>query len=165
MKLRQLAWWGVLGAVVGVASLLNQTSASLMETHHNLPDSPPSTLPNSLRFIELCTGVRLETETAKSRPSDVNMIAISNCLGRTRGYVDGHQMTMELNKAIGIQGGRRMWCVTQDVEDKDVLEAVMAWSDANPKEFAELTKQYNGLTASTAITMRAVSQKYPCAKI
>jgi len=115
------------------------------------PTPPTSATPSeSDQFIALCSGLDVSDEAVK-------LLGLSNCLGRLRGFVDGHQLTVQLMKSKD-----RMWCVDADVKDKEVFDAVIDWAVENPKQVSEITRDFEGINAATAIAIRAIHHKFPC---
>lgn len=104
---------------------------------------------NQLRYIEGCARLSI-TDTSTYN------LAVANCLGRVRGFVDGHILTMEmLDNDL-----RPLWCVSPIISDGDVLESVLEVAD----EVAAATKQEISTTHSSIVglTVFAVSSRYSC---
>lgn len=160
MKYSGYVWSGLLVIACATAGYLDKNYPQLIgRSDQSVTHAAITT--NSLKFLELCTGVHMQVKDGDMKESAVNVLAISNCLGRTRGFVDGHQMTVEMNRQAG-KSVRALWCVPQSVDDRQLLETVLTWTDNEQAQFKELEMSYTGMTAAFAVIIRAVSQKYPC---
>lgn len=115
----------------------------------NYTDAP------SVQFLSLCSG--LEDMTNET----VQLVAVASCLARVRGFVDGHQVTIRMQKP-GANTIHALWCVDATVTDKEVLDSVMSWVDANPADYKKIIDAMPGTTAALAITTKAVHDAYPC---
>lgn len=111
------------------------------------------------KFITLCSGLELNSETAKS-------IAASSCMSRIVGYADGHRMTVELSKAAAkdVQSKSIMplWCIPNNATDKYVFESVLMWIRQDPIMFNQLTTRYKGLGGAMAVVTKSLHETFPC---
>lgn len=112
------------------------------------------------QFVAVCsTTKKISKEGATER--EVN---IANCLGRMRGFVEGHMATTELADAMkknGILGNLQLWCVPDTFEERDLVVAVLSWIQKNQKDFEVATKEPAG---ALKIVMQAMNKTYPCVK-
>lgn len=115
----------------------------------NYTDAP------SVQFLSLCSG--LEDMTNET----VQLVAVASCLARVRGFVDGHQVTVRMQKP-GVSAIPALWCVDADVTDKELLDSVLQWVDSNPSDYAKIIAAMPGTTAALAVTTKAVHDAYPC---
>lgn len=119
--------------------------------------SKPLTLSNGeivsaaeVTFLEQCSAIKITEDVTWS-------LAYANCLGRVRGIVDGHALTMVASKA------QPWWCVPHKVSDGEVYHAVLSWATKYPREVANINKQSKTqIEAATVVTLRALIQAYPC---
>lgn len=115
-----------------------------------------------VKFLEMCSGLSLDPKSHSSDSETIGLIAVANCLGRIRGYVDGHQLTITMQVRAGKSTMTPLWCVNPSVTDKELMDSIFSWSEAHSDEFDQITTQYNGSTASVGIMLRAISTQYPC---
>lgn len=104
----------------------------------------------SQSFLSLCSGLDASVEAIRT-------IALANCLGRTRGFIDGHQLTVKMMPSM-----KPMWCVKQNVTDSQLLDTIMTWYTQHPTSVKKITDDLDGINAATAVMMVAASATYPC---
>lgn len=109
----------------------------------------------SARFIENCSGVKLNGN------DDHDLIAASNCLGRIRGFADGHALTTQLIRMGGIDVPQA-WCIDVRKTDREVLESVLAWANTHSSEFDRMINKYDRSDAAYTIAFKALNDTYPC---
>lgn len=104
------------------------------------------------RFLTACSGVTITDGTSQA-------IAYGTCVGYTRGFADGHQVTI-----AGIQRGSlevdvqraRLWCIPPSTTNVTVMEVVVSWIAQHPADFEKLMSQFDGINAATAVIVRAL---------
>lgn len=109
------------------------------------------------RFVELCTGLTLTSQTAP--------VAVSYCLGNVRGFADSHTLTVRLASAMNQQvaDGLVLWCIDRSISDKQLLDSVVAWFASNAERVRELTSEYKDTpSARTAVLIAALHGSFPC---
>lgn len=104
------------------------------------------------QFLELCSGLK---DTSES----VRVISYANCLGRVRGFVDSHQLTVKLNENKGVTP---MWCVDSKLTDEQVFNAIIVWAVDNPQMFQETIASLDSLNAASAVIIRSMHTMFPC---
>jgi hypothetical protein len=111
-----------------------------------------------ISFLQVCTGLLINNSNGS--------IAVANCLGRLRGLVDGHALTVQLASADpDASSGIELWCVAPSVSDKQLLDSVITWSTANNVRVKELVSEYTDPAAArTAVMIAALHASYPCEK-
>lgn len=119
------------------------------EPQINYSDAP------SVQFLSLCSG--LEDMTNET----VQLVAVASCLARVRGFVDGHQVTIRMQKP-GVNAIPALWCVDSDITDKELLDSVLTWVDTNSGDYKKIIEAMPGTTAALAVTTKAVHDAYPC---
>lgn len=111
---------------------------------------------NTDNFLASCSGVTATTPNSK-------LVSYANCMGRTRGYSDGHAVTVMLhNQIYKADKIKQLWCIPQDHTDGEVIQTVLSWVDRHPIDYANLTTQYSGLSGAYAVTTKALVEYYPC---
>lgn len=117
--------------------------------------------PDESAFITACGGFQVSTKMDM-------LIATTSCMGRARGFIDGHQMTIHLQhqfardmKSVPMTG---MWCVPPSTTDGQVMSAVVSWIRANPTQFHEVYDKYadRPLAAALSIISVSIHQTFPC---
>lgn len=157
--------WSIVGVMIislTVLSIIRATQRSPAPANQRAGDhiglAPPATTSvGAVRFLEMCTGITIKDEA-------VRLIAVSNCLGRIRGFADGHLMTVRLADASG-KDGLQLFCIDEKQTDRQVYEAVAGWVAMNPVRFDEIAIQYQSpATAAMAINVAALHAAFPCEK-
>lgn len=115
------------------------------------PTPKPQTEKVSLavHFVELCSSIKITTD-------DVGLVAVSNCLGRVRGYADGVTMMAELNKV------NHIWCINQHHTDRMLMEKVINWVESNTEQYKRFVDQLDIQTAASAVIIKGLQSGYPC---
>jgi hypothetical protein len=103
-----------------------------------------------LRFLELCTGVSIVSRGSQD-------IAYANCLGRVRGFIDGHAMTVVANPDI-----EPLWCVNQMQPDIEVYNEIVDWVVKNPVKYKSIAAAAPPATASMMVAIAAAHERFPC---
>lgn len=111
--------------------------------------------PQSKDFIGACSGMDV------SNP-EVHLLALSECMGRVRGFVDGHAVTVAMNNHVGVQSVN-MWCMPAKTSTDKLLTDIMDWADANPQAYTNIRAKMNNSNGATAIIIKALRTTYPCA--
>lgn len=104
------------------------------------------------RFLTACSGVTITEETSQA-------IAYGTCVGYTRGFADGHQVTVE-----GIRRGgfgaeaqtARLWCIPPSTPNSTVMAVVVDWIAQHPQDFDNIMSQFDGINAATAVIVKAL---------
>lgn len=118
----------------------------------------PVTLTDSSRsadFIGVCSGMDI------SNP-EVQLMAMSECMGRVRGFVDGHHTTIAMNSIAGTKS-ISLWCMPNKVSTGQLLTEVMDWADTHPKEYVRIRSSMDDDNGAMAIMIKALRVTYPCA--
>ena len=105
-------------------------------------------------FIGTCSGMDV------SNP-DVHLVALSECMGRVRGFVDGHTMTVAMNRLAGAKS-ITLWCMPTKVSSDQLLTNIMDWVDANPEDYNDVRSKMDDNNSATAVMIRALRTTYPC---
>lgn len=105
-------------------------------------------------FIGVCSGMDMSND-------EVVLIALSECMGRVRGFVDGHHMTVAVNRMAGAKSVN-LWCMPAKVSSDQLLTTIMDWADANPDDYVDVRAQMDDNNSATAIMIRALRSAYPC---
>lgn len=105
-------------------------------------------------FIGACSGMDV------SNP-DVHLVALSECMGRVRGFVDGHMMTVAMNQLAGAKS-INLWCMPTKVSSDQLLTNIMDWVDANPEDYTDVRSKMDDNNGATAVMIRALRTTYPC---
>lgn len=139
-------------------SLMLMATLTLTNSYAVDISKPVMSMPKE--FITMCTNADVET-------SSTLVIAYVNCMGRVRGYVDGHQMTIDLQYTVHEQYSKLLvldplWCIPTTVTDRELLFSVVDWTNSNHKDFKALAKRYPGGAGVSAVITKALSTKYPC---
>jgi hypothetical protein len=115
--------------------------------------APPPLIAEVYReFLTNCSGVTITEPVSQA-------IAYGTCVGYARGIADGHQITVDgMAKMMpGKDTGRvRLWCVPPSTTNETLMSVVVLWIDANPKEYAVLSSRFDGITAATAVIVKAL---------
>lgn len=116
--------------------------------------------PAQQRLLSLCTGLELTEEPVTN---ELAAIAVSNCIGRIRGLADGHTMTAHL-VAAKLQNAPdvRLWCIEEQVSDKQLLDTVVSWVEQNPARVKEIIGKFTDTNAATSMIVTALNHSYPC---
>lgn len=129
---------------------------------HSTSNEKVSLSTDITEFFKLCTGVEIIDK-------ETGYLAISNCMGRVRGLVDGHQMTVVMQQRYATEDRKQpapqLWCVDEKVNDKQVLDTVLNWVNNNPAEFEQIVSTLGtdkSATTAMAITVKALHQSFPC---
>ena len=150
--------WSIVGAIVVSLLVLNIIRVFNLSHTPSVVAPAPSTPVGATRFLELCTGITVKDD-------GVRLIAVSNCLGRIRGFADGHLMTVRLANASGKDEGLQLFCIDEKKTDRQVYEAVAGWVAKNPARFDEIVAQYeSSATAAMAVNVAALHAAFPCQK-
>lgn len=119
--------------------------------------SATDTTSSQVGALAVCTGLPINDSTIA--------VAYANCLGKVRGFVDSHNIIIELARASsGTNGDLEMWCVPPGVTDRQLLDSVFAWVNANPTRFDELVEMYTRSNATAAVLITSLHAAYPCKK-
>lgn len=100
-------------------------------------------------FIEICSGIEMKTEAE-------GMLAVSNCLGRIRGYADGVALHAELHHTP------KLWCIDTAKTDQDVMNAVLTWVDNNTERYAVYVQSLDSRTAASATIIQGLRESFIC---
>lgn len=110
----------------------------------------------SVQFISDCAGMDLSVP-------GVYLVGVSECLGRVRGLVDGHNMTVAMGKMMSAKNAElQLWCIGADVAAEEMLDEVMDWVDADPKRYRDILETTDGNNGSMIATVKALREAYPC---
>lgn len=104
------------------------------------------------RFLTACSGVTITDGTSQA-------IAYGTCVGYTRGFADGHQVTVAGIQRVGLEVDVqrvRLWCIPPATTNVTVMEVVVSWIAQHPTEFEKLMSQFDGINAATAVIVRAL---------
>lgn len=110
--------------------------------------------PRSKDFIGACSGMDV------SNP-EVHLVALSECMGRVRGFVDGHMMTVAMNQMAGVRSVN-LWCMASSKTSDQLLTNIMDWADANPEDYTNIRSKMDDENGATAVMIRALHATYPC---
>jgi hypothetical protein len=111
---------------------------------------------NTNSFLNACSGVTITSANSQ-------LVAYTNCMGRIRGYSDGHMLTVALhNEIFKTDKVKPMWCVPSSQTDGEVIQSVLGWIDANPAVYTSNNTQYTGLSGAYANITRALVDQYGC---
>ena len=116
------------------------------------PAAPALVSPVFIRFLTACSGVTITDVTSQA-------IAYGTCVGYARGFVDGHQVTIEGIRRSGNEESAyaaRLWCVPPSTTNSVVMEVVVAWVNQHPQEYESIMGQFNGINAATAVIVKAM---------
>ena len=105
-------------------------------------------------FIGVCSGMDMSN-------AEVHVVALSECMGRVRGFVDGHHLTVAMNQMAGTKSVK-LWCMPNKVSSDQLLTNVMDWADANPDDYVDIRSKMDDSNSATAIVIRALRITYPC---
>lgn len=149
--------WSIVGAIIVSLLVLNLIRGYHLAVNPVPVAAPATSTPvGAIRFLEMCTGISIKDES-------VRVIAVSNCLGRIRGFADGHLMTVRLANAAGKDDGLQLFCIDEKKTDRQVYEAVAGWVAKNPTRFDTIAAQYeSSATAAMAINVAALHAAFPC---
>lgn len=110
----------------------------------------------SVQFIGDCAGMDMTVP-------GVYLVGVSECMGRVRGLVDGHNMTVATGKMMSAKNAElQLWCIGADVTAEEMLDEVMDWVDADPKRYQDILKTTDGNNGSMIATVKALRAAYPC---
>lgn len=110
----------------------------------------------SVQFIGDCAGMDMSVP-------GVYLVGVSECMGRVRGLVDGHNMTVAMSKMISAKNAElQLWCIGADVTAEEMLDEVMDWVDADPKRYQDIMETTDGNNGSMIATVKALREAYPC---
>lgn len=137
------------GFAVAVAAL---TSLYLWQVSQS--EDAFTSSPGESQYIQLCSGLTNQDQATY-------LIGVANCLGRIRGFVDSHQMTIKM-QPTSAHAVSPLWCVDSSVTDKEVLDAVTDWYVENLEESKTIASQLDSVNAATAIAVRAIHETFPC---
>lgn len=111
---------------------------------------------NTTSFLSSCSGVTITSPNTK-------LVAYANCMGRVRGYADGHMISVMLHNAVSHNNDIDvLWCIPQSQTDGQVIQSVLSWIDLNKADFTGITHQYKGVTGAYTVITKALVDKYPC---
>jgi Rap1a immunity proteins len=118
----------------------------------SVPLQPPLIAEVYREFLTNCSGVTI-TETVSQA------IAYSTCVGYARGIADGHQITVDGMARILSNKDTdrvRLWCVPPSTTNEIMMGVVVSWIDNNPQEYIALMDKFDGITAATAVIVKAL---------
>lgn len=95
----------------------------------------------------------------------VRMYAVSECVGRVRGFVDAHNVMVAIvARAGGVQAAKavRLFCVNPDVTTDQLVSAIMDWANAHVDDYAHIMTA-DPQDGATVVMIRALHATYPCA--
>lgn len=120
------------------------------------PPHPGDMTAPSVHFIGMCSGMAMDDP-------DVQLVAVAGCMGRVRGFVDGHDMTISMGQIAG-RGNDipHMWCVTAATTTNQLMTDIMDWVEAHPKEYRGIIDTVGDADAAMVITVKALHAAYPC---
>ena len=112
----------------------------------------------SSHFIGECSDMDLSDST-------VYLVAVSECVGRVRGFIEGHNLMISMLRMAGNNNARnaQLFCVGPNVEASDVVTSIMDWSDANYAEYANTVDAADPSSLATIIMIKALKANYACA--
>lgn len=121
-------------------------------SQHEIKESSPAQ-----DFIGVCSGMDL------THP-DVHVVALSECMGRVRGFVDGHNLTIAIVQITdNSKRANTMWCMPTQVSTGQLLTDIMDWVDQNPNEYVKIRSNVDDDNSATAVMIQALRTTYPCA--
>jgi hypothetical protein len=111
----------------------------------------------SAHFVSVCSGMDI---TVKG----VWLSAVSECIGRVRGFVDGHNLMSEVvTRVSGRNQAIQIFCVDSTVGSDQLITTVMDWADAHRDEYIDTIKQSDPRNAATIVMIKAFKSAYACA--
>ena len=157
ISLRQLGGWIIVGAVVG----FTYTQASNYFAKERVNDGVVSStsevtsgMTASKDFVGVCSGMDISD-------AEVHLIAVSECMGRVRGFVDGHHLTVAMNRMAGAKSVN-LWCMPDKLTSGQLLTEVMDWADTHPDEYVKIRTNVDDNNSATAVMIEALHTAYPC---
>lgn len=112
----------------------------------------------SAHFIGECSGMDLSDST-------VYLVAVSECVGRVRGFIEGHNLMVSMLRMADNNNAKnaQLFCVDSNVEAAVVVTSIMDWSDANYTEYANTVEAADPASLATIIMIKALKANYACA--
>lgn len=107
-----------------------------------------------VHFVGQCSGLDMSIESA-------HLNAVSHCLGRIQGFVDGHSMSVAMVQ-LSANKGIKMWCMAPTVTTEQLFTAVLGWIDNHPDEYIDINSNLDGNTASMVTVVKALQAEFPC---
>lgn len=95
----------------------------------------------------------------------VRLYAVSECVGRVRGFVDAHNvMVAMVARAASRQGSNaiRLFCVDPNIEADKLVASIMDWADAHVNEYTNIMLS-DPRDGATVVIITALHAAYPCA--
>lgn len=138
-----------------VLIVLAYTAAtSFFEQRRVADGDEPTERSASVQFVEMCAGHSMDTE-------ELQLLAVSGCIGRVRGFVDGSAF---VNHVVQTVGGRSVsvWCVSPNLTTDKILDAIMDWVDAHPEEYYNTVREYGPESAANVVMIKAIRSSFPC---
>lgn len=151
-----IVFWAVGLLVIGAVYVLtdsyferNRLEGGIVQPTELSVDSP-----TSKDFIGACSGMDMSNV-------EVHVVALSECMGRVRGFVDGHHLTVAMNQLVGVKSVN-LWCMPLKTSSDQLLTNMMDWVDANPSEYAVIRSKVGDDNSATAVMIQALRTTYPC---
>lgn len=112
----------------------------------------------SAHFIGECSDMDLSDPT-------VYLVAVSECVGRVRGFIEGHNLMISMMGMASNSNTKKLqlFCVGPNVEAADVVTSIMDWSDSNYVEYANTVETADPSSLATIIMIKALKANYTCA--
>jgi hypothetical protein len=110
------------------------------------------------QFLQQCSNIEVHDATT-------NSFAYGVCLGYARGLVEGHQVTVELERLTSTTPShkpRQLWCVPPNATGATLMQTILVWIERNPVRYKELMTRFVGTNAAAAVIFAAAIQGYPC---
>ncbi len=154
----KVAGWSAVALVVGAAYMLASNYFTQKRLDDGITQSHSITDTSySKDFVGVCSGIDMTNP-------EVHLIAVSECMGRVRGFVDGHDLTVAMiQMASGNKRSNALWCMPTNVTSDQLLSDVMDWADRNPSAYVEVRSKMDDNNSATAVMIRALRETYPCA--
>lgn len=161
---------GVIAASVAVAVVViagSFTSDIPTTAVNSAPITPTVEVAKTTTTEKDAVAIHFIGECAQMNMTDpkVRMYAVSECVGRIRGFVDGHNITVAVAaRAAGNQGAKavRLFCVGPNVETEKLVAAVMDWAGDHVSEYTRVMAA-DPQDGATIIMIKALHDTYPCA--
>ncbi len=153
----RIGGWIAVALVIGSVYVLTDSYLEQKRVEDGivpLQTKTPVESAHSKDFIGVCSGMDLTSP-------EVHIVALSECMGRVRGFVDGHNMTVAMNQMAGAKS-IKLWCMPTQVTTDQLLTNVMDWADSNPDDYVDIRASMDDANSATAIVIRALRTTYPC---
>lgn len=148
----------VIGVVILSTYVIADRYFTLKREHDfaaNNVSIPAASQPNSIKFLGQCSNIEM------SNDRDMMLIAMSGCLGRVRGFVEGYNLTKDAVES-SFNTKIQLWCIPPDADSHKMLVGILDWVDNNPQQYDKITNGAAPENQAMIMVVAALHAMYPC---